>query len=203
MEILNNASSRILDHLLNDTNVCLQRDMTMFRASLDSISSRKNPDITSSLHREFGPTLNVIRQRHHKKISRLLTHQQQPKTLFHTFSHQYTTNQRQSPLIKRIRASRKRHRKRRATTKSTISTPQTHVVDDLNTVICTPPTVNLTSSEKSILSKGLKFIPLEKQYNHRKAMDDAHRFMRSLRLKFYFENNKKKHQYEPKYLLKI
>ena len=192
--ILNEASSRILDHLLKDIDICLQRDMTTLRNSIDSFHSRNNQDITSNLHRRFNPILHNIKQNHHKKIIRLKTRKHQTPSLFHSSSHQYIISQRQPPFTKRVRASRRRLRKRSVTTPTTTSTSQAHGSsrDDSNLVICSPPTINLTQSEKSILSKGLKFIPLEKFFNHQKAMDDAHRFMRTLRLKFYFANKNNK-----------
>ena len=62
-----------------------------------------------------------------------------------------------------------------------------HVTDnESNLVVCIPPDLTLSEPERSVLSKGLKFIPLRASSDKYQLLSDAHRFFRSMRLQLYF-----------------
>ena len=55
-----------------------------------------------------------------------------------------------------------------------------------NLVICIPPDLPLSENERSLLSKGLKFIPLTPSCDRFQLQSDSQRFFRALRLQFHF-----------------
>ena len=56
-------------------------------------------------------------------------------------------------------------------------------------VVTVPPDIPLTDAEKSVLSKGLSFVPVGKTNNEYQAKDDCESLYRRLRLKAYYHNN--------------
>ena len=63
--------------------------------------------------------------------------------------------------------------------------------ETLNTklVVCIPPDLPISTEEKSVLSKGLKFIPLRQNHDTYQLTQDAHHFFRKLRLKLHFSGS--------------
>ena len=56
-------------------------------------------------------------------------------------------------------------------------------------VVTIPADMLLTDAEKSVLSKGLSFVPVRKTTDEYQAKDDCESLYRRLRLKAYFHNN--------------
>ena len=56
---------------------------------------------------------------------------------------------------------------------------------------------NLSQSEISLLSKGLKFISTPKSINMSEIKEDLEKFGRNLRLKLHFRNNVEDFSYNP------
>ena len=55
-----------------------------------------------------------------------------------------------------------------------------------NTVITIPENLPLTDSEKSVLSKGLNFVPITKRTNEFSIKQDVEKFLRRIQLKAFF-----------------
>ena len=57
-----------------------------------------------------------------------------------------------------------------------------------NTVITIPENLPLTDSEKSVLSKGLNFVPITKRTNEFSIKQDVEKFLRRVQLKAFFHD---------------
>ena len=57
-----------------------------------------------------------------------------------------------------------------------------------NTVITIPENLSLTDSEKSVLSKGLNFVPITKRTNEFSIKQDVEKFLRRVQLKAFFHD---------------
>ena len=57
-----------------------------------------------------------------------------------------------------------------------------------NTVVTIPENLPLTDSEKSVLSKGLNFVPITKRTNEFSIKQDVEKFLRRLQLKAFFHD---------------
>ena len=57
-----------------------------------------------------------------------------------------------------------------------------------NTVITIPENLPLTDSEKSVLSKGLNFVPITKRTNEFTIKQDVEKFLRRVHLKAFFHD---------------
>ena len=175
--ILQQSSSRILDRLLDETNACLQHKLN--RMTEMSHPTDHNEHHTSRIRLPLSclKTLKKIRSVHNSKLQKLLLEKQSSAT------NAYVINPHQPPFVRRVRPSRRIQRNKFKKKKNNL-TPS-----DSKLVVTVPDSLQLSEPEKSILGKGLKFIPLQRTYNHQKAMEDTHRFMRLIRLKHYFHNS--------------
>ena len=57
-----------------------------------------------------------------------------------------------------------------------------------NTVVTIPENLPLTDSEKSVLSKGLNFVPITKRTNEFSIKQDVEKFLRRVQLKAFFHD---------------
>ena len=57
-----------------------------------------------------------------------------------------------------------------------------------NTVVTIPENLPLTVSEKSVLSKGLNFVPITKRTNEFSIKQDVEKFLRRVQLKAFFND---------------
>ena len=57
-----------------------------------------------------------------------------------------------------------------------------------NTVVTIPENLSLSDAEKSVLSKGLNFIPIAKQTDEFTTKQDVKKFLRHVRLKAFFHD---------------
>ena len=71
---------------------------------------------------------------------------------------------------------------------STTPAPCPSLSSSTSQVVCIPPELPLSDSERSVLSKGLKFVPLRPTTDHYSTLQDLHRFHRGLRLKLHFHH---------------
>ncbi|XP_059150561.1 uncharacterized protein LOC131937289 [Physella acuta] len=67
-------------------------------------------------------------------------------------------------------------------------TANSHAPSDTK-VVCIPDTIPLSSDERSVLKKGLKFIPLRPTTDKFTLLSSAHELFRKLKSKAYFDNN--------------
>ena len=58
--------------------------------------------------------------------------------------------------------------------------------DSQNTVVTIPENLPLTDSEKSVLSKGLNFVPIAKRTDEFSVKQDVEKFLRRIQLKVFF-----------------
>ena len=63
----------------------------------------------------------------------------------------------------------------------------TSIRDPPNTVVTIPSDLPLTAAEKSVLSKGLNFVPLQKKSDEFSAKFDTEQFFRRVQLKAFFQ----------------
>ena len=169
---LQQASSRILDRLLQETNACLQNKIDT-RAQL--IHADENTS-TAQLPLKYIRSLRRIRHSHDTKFRKLISEATQTR-----HNNRYSTNAAQPPFVRRIRPSRRIQRNR-------LKLKRTATAADNNLVVSVPESIRLSDSEKSILAKGLKFVPLQQKFSHQRALQDAHSFIRILRLKHHFHD---------------
>ena len=173
---LQQASSRILDRLLQETNACLQKKIDT-RAQHSHPDEKDTPSAsTVQLPLSCIRVLRRIRQSHDTKIQKLIIEANQNRP-----SIRYSTSTTQKPFVKRIRPSRRIQRNR-------LKRKRNATTADENLVVSVPGSLSLSDSEKSILAKGLKFIPLQQKFSHQRAMQDVHSFIRILRLKYHFHD---------------
>lgn len=64
--------------------------------------------------------------------------------------------------------------------------PNTECPTSHQKVVCIPHDLPVTQLEKEILSRGLKFVPLEPSLDHTQVMEDVGNFNRKLRLQHHF-----------------
>ena len=60
--------------------------------------------------------------------------------------------------------------------------------ESLNTVVTIPENLPLSNSEKSVLSKGLNFVPISKKLDEFSVKQDVEKFLRGVQLKAFFHN---------------
>ena len=60
--------------------------------------------------------------------------------------------------------------------------------DSQNTVVTIPENLPLTDSEKSVLSKGLNFVPIAKRTDEFPVKQDVEKFLRRIQLKAFFHD---------------
>ena len=60
--------------------------------------------------------------------------------------------------------------------------------DSQNTVVTIPENLPLTDSEKSVLSKGLNFVPIAKRTDEFSVKQDVEKFLRRIQLKAFFHD---------------
>ena len=60
--------------------------------------------------------------------------------------------------------------------------------DNQNTVVTLSENLPLTYSEKSVLSRGLNFVPIAKSSNKFSVKQDVERFLRRIQLKAFFDH---------------
>ena len=60
--------------------------------------------------------------------------------------------------------------------------------DGQNTVVTIPENLPLTDSEKSVLSRGLNFVPIAKSTDEFSVMQDFEKFLRRIQLKAFFHD---------------
>ena len=64
-----------------------------------------------------------------------------------------------------------------------------HITCQKTKVVTIPEDMELSDDTRSVLGKGLNYIPLESQANHTQVYQDAEAFFRRLRLKAFFHDN--------------
>ena len=64
----------------------------------------------------------------------------------------------------------------------------TSIPDPPNTVVTIPSDLPLTAAEKSVLSKGLNFVPLQKKSDEFSAKFDTEQFFQRVQLKAFFHD---------------
>ena len=62
--------------------------------------------------------------------------------------------------------------------------------ESLNTVVTIPENLPLSNSEKSVLSKGLNFVPITKKLDKFSVKQDVEKFLRRVQLKAFFHDKK-------------
>ena len=60
--------------------------------------------------------------------------------------------------------------------------------DSQNTVVTIPENLPLTDSEKSVLSRGLNFVPIAKSNDEFSVKQDVEKFLRRIQLKAFFHD---------------
>ena len=60
--------------------------------------------------------------------------------------------------------------------------------ESLNTVVTIPENLPLSNSEKSVLSKGLNFVPISKKLDEFSVKQDVEKFLRRIQLKAFFHD---------------
>ena len=61
--------------------------------------------------------------------------------------------------------------------------------ENLKTVVTIPENLLLSDSEKSVLSKGLNFVPISKKTDEFSVKQDVEKFLRRVQLKAFFHDN--------------
>ena len=61
-------------------------------------------------------------------------------------------------------------------------------LESLNTVVTIPENLALSDAEKSVLSKGLNFVPISKKLNEFSVKQDIEKFLRRVQLKAFFHD---------------
>ena len=59
---------------------------------------------------------------------------------------------------------------------------------NLNTVVTIPENLSLSDAEKSVLSKGLNFVPISKKLDEFSVKQDVEKFLRRVQLKAFFHD---------------
>ena len=58
-------------------------------------------------------------------------------------------------------------------------------LESLNTVVTIPENLSLSDAEKSVLSKGLNFVPISKKFDEFSVKQDVEKFLRRVQLKAF------------------
>ena len=61
-------------------------------------------------------------------------------------------------------------------------------LESINTAVSIPENLPLSNSEKSILSKGLNFVPISKHLNEFSVKQDVEKFLCCIQLKAFFHD---------------
>ena len=61
-------------------------------------------------------------------------------------------------------------------------------LESLNTVLTTPENLSLSDAEKSVLNKGLNFVPISKKLDEFSIKQDVEKFLCRVQLKAFFHD---------------